>query len=105
MKRVAQIKWGVYTWEQAYGLTMDSSMKWRTESLGRHQYIDHLIIQVRKAVHKAKRLAEEAEKLLKQVNLVGSYEQQLLNFLENVRGQYNQIMFFYEENLNVLKKP
>ena len=33
-------------------------------------------------MHEAKRMAEEIKKLLKQVNLVGSYEQQLLNFLE-----------------------
>ena len=55
-------------------------------------------------MHEVRRTTEEIKKFLKQINLVESYEQQLLNYLEEARGQYEQIMCFYEKNSSVLNK-
>ena len=90
--------------EWVYDLAMDSSMKWRIESLGKQQYIDHWTTQVRKIMHEERKMTEEIEKFLKQVNLVGSYGQRLLNFQKEAKSQYDQIICFYEENSNVLNK-
>ena len=57
---------------QAYDLVIDSSKKQRTKSLERQQYINHLTVQVRKEMHEARKMAEEVEKLLKQVTPLGS---------------------------------
>ena len=91
-------------WRRVYKQAVDSSTWWEVENQGRQLYIEHLTTQVRKIVHESRRMAEKTEALLKKFMPIGHFEQQLLDFLEEARGQYNQIMCFYEKNSDMLSK-
>ena len=65
-------------------------------------YIDHIAIQVRKIVHESRRISQKAQALVKEYYPIGDMGQRLQNFLEEARGQYEQITSFYEENSDVL---
>ena len=47
-------------------------------------------------------MSEKTQALIKEYYLRGSLGQRLQNFLEEVRGQYEQIVRFYEANSDVL---
>ena len=65
-------------------------------------YIDHIIIQVRKIVHESRRMSEKKQALIKEYYPQGNLGKRLQDFLEEARGQYEQITRFYEANSNVL---
>ena len=91
-------------WRRRYKQVVDSSTWWEVENQGRQLYIEHLTTQVKKIVHESRRMAKKTEALLKRFMPTAHLKQQLLDFLEKARGQYNQIMCFYEKNSNMLNK-
>ena len=65
-------------------------------------YINHITTQVKKIVHESRRMSEKTQTLIKEYYPQGDLGQCLQNFLEEVRGQYEQILRFYEANSDVL---
>ena len=65
-------------------------------------YIDHMTIQVKKIVHECHRMSEKTQALIEEYYPRGSVGQHLQNFLEEVWGQYEQIVRFYEANSDIL---
>ena len=57
-------------------------------------YIDHIIVQVKKIVHESRRMSEKLQALIEEYYPKGTLGQCLQEFLEEVRGQYEQIMRF-----------
>ena len=72
------------------------------QSQGEQMYIDHIIIQVKKIVHESWKMSEKVQALIEEYYPKGSLGQCLQDFLEEVRGQYEQITRFYKVNSNVL---
>ena len=91
-------------WRRRYQQAVDSSTWWEVENQGRQLYIEHLTTQVKKIVHELTKMAEKIEALLKRFMPTRPLEQQLLDFLKEAKGQYNQIMCFYEKNSAMLSK-
>ena len=65
-------------------------------------YIDHIIMPVKKIVHESRRMSNKTQALIEEYYPGGSLGQRLQNFLEEVRGQYEQIVRFYEANSDAL---
>ena len=65
-------------------------------------YINHITIQVKKIVHESRKMSEKTQALIKEYYPQGDLGQRLQNFLKKVRGQYKQIVCFYEANSDVL---
>ena len=65
-------------------------------------YIDHITIQVRKIVHESRKMSEKTQALIKKYYPQGNLGQCFQDFLEEARGQYEQITCFYEANSNIL---
>ena len=65
-------------------------------------YIDHIIVQVKKIVHESRRMSEKVQTLMEEYYHKSTLGQCLQDFLKEVRGQYEQIMCFYEANSNIL---
>ena len=65
-------------------------------------YIDHITIQVRKIVHESRRISGKTQALIREYYSQGDLGQRLQDFLEEVRGQYEQITCFYEANTDIL---
>ena len=85
-----------------YKQVTDSNARLSTQSWGEQMYIDHIIIQVRKIVHESRRMSKKPQALIREYYLQGNLGQRLQDFLEEARGQYEQITHFYEENLDIL---
>ena len=65
-------------------------------------YIKHITIQVKKIVHESRRMSERVQGLIKKYYPKGPLGQRLQNFLEEARGQYEQLMCFYKVNSDIL---
>ena len=65
-------------------------------------YINHIIVQVRKIVHESQRMLEKMQALIREYYPQGNLGQHFQDFLEEARGQYEQITHFYEANSDVL---
>ena len=65
-------------------------------------YIDHITVQVKKIAHESRKMSKKVQTLIKEYYPKGNLGQRLQNFLEEARGQYEQIMTFYEANSDVL---
>ena len=65
-------------------------------------YIEHVTVQVKKIVHESRRMSERVQALIEEYYPKGPLGQRLQDFLEEARGQYEQITRFYEANLDVL---
>ena len=85
-----------------YKQVADSNAQLNAQSRGEQIYIDHITIQVKRIVHESRRISEKTQALIREYYPQGNLEQRLQNFLEKVRGQYEQIVRFYEANLDVL---
>ena len=72
------------------------------QSRGEQMYIDHITLQVKKIIHESHRMSEKTQALIEEYYPRGSLGQRLQDFLEEVRGQYEQVVRFYEANLDVL---
>ena len=72
------------------------------QSQWEQMYIDHITIQVKKIIHESRRMSEKTQTLIREYYPQRDLGQRLQNFLEEVRGQYEQIVHFYEANLDVL---
>ena len=85
-----------------YGQVADSNAQLNAQSRGEQMYIDHITIQVKKIVHESWRMSEKTQALIREYYPQGNLGQRLQNFLEEVQGQYEQIVCFYEANSDVL---
>ena len=65
-------------------------------------YIDHLTVQVKKIVHKSRKMSEKMQTLIEEYYPKGTLGQRLQDFLEKAREQYEQITRFYEANSDTL---
>ena len=65
-------------------------------------YIEHVTVQVKKIVHESRMMLEKVQDLIEEYYPKGSLGQCLQNFLKEARGQYEQIMRFYEANFDML---
>ena len=65
-------------------------------------YIDNITVQVKKIVHKSRRMSEKVQTLIEEYYPNGSLGQRLQDFLKEVKGQYEQITCFYEANSDIL---
>ena len=65
-------------------------------------YIYHITVQVKKIIHKSRRMLEKVQTLIEEYYPKGNLGQRLQDFLEEARGQYKQITRFYEENSDIL---
>ena len=65
-------------------------------------YINHITIQVKKIVHESRKMSEKTQALIREYYPQGNLGQRLQDFLKEVRGQYEQIVRFYEANSDVL---
>ena len=57
-------------------------------------YIKHIIVQVKKIAHESRKMSEKVQTLIEEYYPKGILGQCLQEFLEEVRGQYEQIMRF-----------
>ena len=80
----------------------NSNNQLSAQSRGEQMYIDHITLQVKKIIHESRRMLEKTQALIKEYYLRGSLGQRLQDFLEEVRGQYEQVVRFYEANSDVL---
>ena len=85
-----------------YGQVVDFNAQLNAQSRREQMYIDHITVQVKKIVHEFRRMSEKTQALIIEYYPQGNLGQCLQNFLEEVRGQYEQIICFYEANSNVL---
>ena len=85
-----------------YGQVADSNNQLSAQSRGKHKYIDHITIQVKKIIHESRKMSEKTQALIEEYYPRGSLGQCLQDFLEEVQGQYEQVVCFYEANLDVL---
>ena len=85
-----------------YGEVADSNAQLSAQSQGEQMYIYHITIQVKKIVHESRRMSEKTQALIEEYYPRGSLGQRLQSFLEEVRGQYEQTVCFYEANSDVL---
>ena len=65
-------------------------------------YIDHITIQVRKIVYESRKMLEKTQALIMEYYPQENQGQRLQDFLEEAKGQYEQITRFYEANSDVL---
>ena len=65
-------------------------------------YINHLTVQVKKIVHESRKMSEKVQTLIEEYYPKDNLGQRLQDFLEKVRGQYEQITRFYEANSDIL---
>ena len=80
----------------------DSNNQLSAQSRGKQMYIDHITLQVKKIVHESRRMSKKTQALIEEYYPKGSLGQRLQDFLEEVRGQYEQVVHFYEANSDVL---
>ena len=85
-----------------YGQVANSNAQLTAQNRGGQMYIDHITVQVKKIVHESRRMSEKTQALIEEYYLRGSLGQHLQDFLEEVRGQYEQVVRFYEVNSDVL---
>ena len=81
---------------------VDSNDRLSAQSRGEQMYFDHITLQVKKIVHESRRMLEKTQALIEEYYPRGSFGQRLQDFLEEVQGQYEQVVCFYEENSDVL---
>ena len=55
-------------------------------------YIEYITVQVKKIVHEYRRMSEKVQTLIEEYYPKGNLGQRLQDFLEEARGQYEQIM-------------
>ena len=85
-----------------YGQVANSNAQLTAQNRGGQMYIDHITVQVKKIVHESCRMSEKTQALIEEYCPRGSLGQRLQNFLKEVRGQYEQVVRFYEANSDVL---
>ena len=85
-----------------YKQVADFNAQLSAQSQGEQMYIDHITIQVRKIVHELRRMSEKTQALIREYYPLGNLGQHLQDFLEEARGQYEQITPFYEANTELL---
>ena len=85
-------------WRRMYKQVADSNTRLSTQSRGEQMYIDHITIQVRKIIHESRRMSKKTQALIREYYPQGNLGQCLQDFLEEARGQYEQITRFYEAN-------
>ena len=89
-------------WRRMYKQVADSTAQLNAQSQGEQMYIDHITIQVKKIVHESRRMSEKNKALIREYYPQGNLGQRLQDFLEEARGQYEQITRFYERNSDLL---
>ena len=89
-------------WKTMYKHVLDDNARLSIQSRWEQMYIEHIMIQVKKIVHESRKMSEKTKALIKEYYPQGSLGQRLQDFLEEARGQYEQITRFYEANSNVL---
>ena len=85
-----------------YGQVADSNAQLNAQIRGKQMSIDHITIQVKKIVHESRRMLEKTQALIEEYYPRGFLGQHLQDFLEEVQGQYEQVVHFYEANSDVL---
>ena len=85
-----------------YKQVVDSNARLSAQSWGEQMYIDHITIQVWKVVHESRRMSKKTQALIREYYPQGNLGQCLQDFLEEAKGQYEQITRFYEVNSDVL---
>ena len=85
-----------------YKQVADSNARLSTQSRGEQMYIDHITVQVWKIVHESWKMSEKTQTLIREYYPQGNLGQHFQDFLEEARGQYEQITYFYEANSDVL---
>ena len=89
-----------------YGRTLadlwEDKEGWKAQCLAKQLYIKHTIKQIYKVIRKAHEILEKAEALYQSFFPIGKNEQQLLNFIEEVRNHCEQVKAFYRYNCNML---
>ena len=85
-----------------YKQVVDSNARLSAQSRGEQMYIDHITIQVWKIVHESWMMSEKTHALIREYYPQGNQGQCLQDFLEEAKGQYEQITRFYEVNSDVL---
>ena len=75
---------------------------WRAQCLARQLYIKQTIEQSYKAICKAHEMFDKTEAFRQSFAPIGRNEQQLLNFIEEVKDYYKQMKAFYGYNCNML---
>ena len=85
-----------------YKHVSDANAQLSTRSQGKQMYIEHITVKVKKIVHESRRMSERVQVLIKEYYPKGLLGERLQDFLEEGRGQYEQIMCFYEAHLDML---
>ena len=89
-------------YERAFGEVEKNKEAWKKQCLARQLYIQHIIKQIYKAIHKAHDMLEKAKVLYQEVIPTGKNGQRLVNFLEEAKNHYEQVKTFYGYNRNML---
>ena len=84
------------------GQVVDSNDQLSAQSRGEQMYIDHITLQVKKIVHESRKMSKKTQTLIEEYYPRCSLRQRLQDFLKEVRGQYEQVVRFYEANSDVL---
>ena len=85
-----------------YKHVSDAHAQLSTRSRGEQMYIEHITVQVKKIVHESRKMSKRVQALIEEYYPKEHLGQRLQDFLEEARGQYEQITHFYEENSDVL---
>ena len=88
--------------EKVLGEVERDKEAWEAQCLARHLYIQHIIKQIYKAIHRAHDMFEKAKALYQEVVPTGKNGQRLVNFLEKAKDHYEQVKMFYGYNCNML---
>ena len=72
--------------------------QWEVENENRKVYIRFLADRCREAAQEAQEMVDKAERLISTTSPFGGHRAQLVSFLEQAKGQYGQIVRFYESN-------
>ena len=89
-------------WRRMYGQVADSNNQLSAENRREQMYIDHITLQVKKIVHESRKMSKKTQTLIEEYYPRCSLRQRLQDFLKEVRGQYEQVVRFYEANSDVL---
>ena len=89
-------------WRRMYKHVSDDNTRLSIQNRGEQMYIEHITAQVKKIVHESRRMLEKMQALIKEYYPQGNLGQHLQDFLEEARGQYEQITSFYEANSDAL---
>ena len=85
-------------WKHTCQEIRTSRDQWEAENENSKVYIRFLAVRFREAAQEAQEMVDKVERLISTTSPFEGHKAQLVSFLEQARGQYGQIVCFYEAN-------